>query len=267
MSGGPAPAPNAPPPAASGGTYYAPPSGSLTGAEDYAGAQDAYNKALIRFNSQRQGLLQQYGYGGNIDPTSGMLTNLHVDTSNVHGGLQQLLHNQATEDQNAQYAAQDRGLVGGLANQGASELHYEHGAQSSGLANQLLGNLNDINNGQLDAKSALDQALWQLTHSATTDAISTGDYNPADLTGTDGGGDGGGGGAGAGGNARAVGTPSQIARASMAAKVAAQKAHESAPAVALAARSAGMNAAYHLATRAAAKKTANAYLTNKNKRG
>jgi len=39
-------------------------------------------RALIRFNQQRTGLLQQYGYKGTVDPTTGMMTNLGVDTSN-----------------------------------------------------------------------------------------------------------------------------------------------------------------------------------------
>lgn len=163
--------------------YYAPPPGSAQAGQDYAGANDAYRRALIRFNSQRTGLLRQYGYAGDINPENGMMTNLRVDAGNMHGGLQELLHNQALEDQNAQYAAEDRGLHGGLAHQAESELHYLHGGQSSALAQSLFGNLSGLDSQQLDAKSTLDQALWQLTHSAASDAVTNGDYNPATTDG------------------------------------------------------------------------------------
>lgn len=235
------------------GTYYAPPPGSVQGAEDYSTANLAYQRALARFNQQRTGLLQQYGYKGSIDPKTGLMTNIGVDAGNSYGQLQQLLHSQANEDQQAQYAAEDRGLHGGLANQGEQELSYAHHGQSSALAQSLFGGLSDLNGQQQDAHDTLDQALWQLQHGATTDAIGGGDFNPADLGGTDGG-DGGGAGGGRGTKGRTVGTPSQI---DVASKAAFKKAGgKSTPAAALAARSAGMNAAYGLAKAAAAKKAA-----------
>jgi len=168
---------------ATGGGYYAPPSGAIQGAEDYAGAQDAYRRALVRYNQQRTGLLRQYGYAGDINPESGMVQNLRVDAGNAYGGLQQLLHNQAQEDEQARYGAEDRGLHGGLANQAESELAYAHHGQSSNLANTLLGNLSDLDSQQLDAKGVLDQTLWQLMHSETQNAVDQGDFNPADLSG------------------------------------------------------------------------------------
>jgi hypothetical protein len=175
------------PPTAAGSNpsspYYAPPSGSVDSAEQYAGANDAYKRALIRFNQQRTGLLQQYGYAGDINPENGMMQNLRVDGGNVHGALQELLGQQAGEDQNAEYAAEDRGLHGGLAHQAESALHYAHGGQTGRLAQNLLGGLSGLDSQQLDAHSALDTALWQLQHGATTDAVSNADYNPT-MTGT-----------------------------------------------------------------------------------
>lgn len=252
--------------ATGGGTYYAPPPGTVSSAEDYAGAQNAYNRALIRFNQQRTGLLRQYGYAGTVDPTTGLVTNLHVDAGNAYGGLQQLLHQQNLEDQSAANAVQDRGIFGGLANQAESELAYGHHGQTSQLAQTLLGNLSDLNNQQLDAKDTLDQALWQLQHQATTDAIGSSDFNPADLGGTDGGGgsDTGGGGSSttnprAAKVARMVGTPAQVARASAAAMK--RAGGKSTPAAALAARSAGLNALYGLGARKAPAKKAPAKST------
>lgn len=191
--------PNAPSVSGGSGSYYAPPDEFNSAALNYADAQDAYKRALIRFNAQRGGLLRQYGYAGDIDPTTGMVKNLRVDAGNSYGLLQQLLHNQALEDTSAENAAQERGLVGGLAHQAEGELRYQHHGQSSDLANTLLGNLGDLNSQQLDAKHTLDMALYQLQHQAAQEAINNGEFNPADLTDlTDG--SGGGGGASGGGS-------------------------------------------------------------------
>lgn len=173
-------------PASPTSPYYAPPSGSIAAAEQYAAASDAYKKALARYNQQRTGLLQQYGYQGDIDPVTGMVKNIRVDGGNVHGAFQELLGQQAGEDENALYAAEDRGLHGGLANQAETALKYAHGGQTSQLAQNLLGGLSGLDAQQQDSQSALDEALWQLQHQATTDATDTGDYNPGTVPTDDG---------------------------------------------------------------------------------
>lgn len=166
----------------SGGTYYAPPPGSMGAAEDYTGAQQAYNNALARYNQQRQGLLTQYGYKGTVDPSTGMMTNIGVDTGNATGQLQQLLHSQFNDDQAAEFNAEDRGLSGGLAHQAEGNLRYGHQADDANLANTLQGNLEGIDANQLDSKTTLDQALWQLQQQATNTATDAGNFNPADLS-------------------------------------------------------------------------------------
>jgi hypothetical protein len=227
-------------PQAGNGTYYAPPDGSIQGAESYAMAEKVYQQALARFNQQRTGLLQQNGYAGTINPNTGMVGNIHVDTKSLFGNLQELLHTQALEDENATYGAEDRNLVGGLANQAASELGYEHHGQTTALANTLLNNLSDIDSQQMDAKNALDMALWQLQQQAA----STSPYNPAD-TGS------GPSGVAAGGSSSGQGpTNAQIMR---------QK--NPGGYRQLAAVSAAMNAKYGQHSRG------NAYNNNKNKRG
>lgn len=189
------------------GTYYSPPPEFNDAAEGYTLANSAYQKALARLNAQRLGSLRSAGYLGDVDPTTGMVKNIRVDTGNSFGGLQQLLHGQALEDQNAQYAAEDRGLVGGLAHQGESELHYQHQAQSGNFANQLMSTMAGYDDQQQSAKEALDQALFDLQHQAAQTAVTTGDYNPAGTGDTGGDGSGSGGG---GGNSRAK-TAAQIA--------------------------------------------------------
>lgn len=168
--------------AAPSGTYYAPPPGSTQSAEDYTAANQAYQQALARFNQQRTGLLQQYGYKGTVDPSTGLMTNVGVDTGNVNGNLQQLLGQQDQEDQQAEYGMEDRGIVGGLANQAQTNLRAGHSAQTSGLAQTLLGSLSGLNDQQVTAKQTLDQALWQSQQGATQQAIDAGEYNPADLS-------------------------------------------------------------------------------------
>lgn len=168
--------------AAPPGTYYAPPAGSVQSTEDYTAANQAYQQALARFNQQRTGLLQQYGYKGTVDPSTGLMTNVGVDTGNVNGQLQQLLGQQDQEDQNAEFGMEDRGIVGGLANQAQTNLRSGHSAQTSGLAQQLLGSLSGLNDQQVTAKQTLDQALWQSQQDAAQQAIDAGEYNPADLS-------------------------------------------------------------------------------------
>jgi hypothetical protein len=103
-----------------------------TGANGYAdaslAANTAYKNTLARINQKRSSTLRQAGYLGDIDPTSGMLSNLRVDAYNPYGGLQSMLRGQAGDFQQAQYAAEDRGLHGGLAHKADSELKYQHGA-------------------------------------------------------------------------------------------------------------------------------------------
>lgn len=163
------------------GTYYAPPSGAIQGAEDTAAANQAYQQALARFNQQRTGLLTQYGYKGTVDPTTGLMTNLGVDTSNSTGQLQQLLGQQDAEDNNAEYGAEDRGISGGLANQAQTALRQGHAAQTSDLANTMLGSLSDLNDQQLTAQQTENAQLWQAQQEATQSAISGSQYNPADI--------------------------------------------------------------------------------------
>lgn len=177
---GPAPTGPAPsqqqPQSNSGGTYYAPPDGSIAAAEQYTMAERIYQQALARFNQQRQGLLSQNGYAGDINAKTGMVGNVRVDPNSLYGNLQEMLHNQALEDQNATFGAQDRNLLGGLANQAQSELAYAHHGQTTALANTLLDNLSNIDAQQMDAKNALDMALWQLQQGAANSSPN----NPAD---------------------------------------------------------------------------------------
>lgn len=137
----------------------------IPGAAQYAQeatlANNAYDKALAQINRNRLNTLTQYGYTGTIDPKTGTVTHVGVDTHSMYGGLQQLLHGAASEDMNADMAAQDRGLVGGLAHQGRAEAHYGHQADLTNLGEQLTGSLSDLQDQQQAASETKDNALWQ----------------------------------------------------------------------------------------------------------
>lgn len=141
---------------------------------DYAGADvlahNAYNNALAQINQNRLNTLSSYGYTGSIDPTSGTITGVHVDPNAMHGQLQDLLHQQAVEDMQAHLGNEDRGLVGGLAKQGLSELHFQHGSQDAGIGTSLESALNDLQGQQQSATETRDAALWQAEQAAADQA-------------------------------------------------------------------------------------------------
>lgn len=139
-------------------------------------ANNAYNKALAQINQGRLNTLTNYGYTGTVDPKTGVVGGVRVDPHSIYGQLQQMLHTQASEDQNALYAAEDRGLHGGLANQAQTELRYQHGAQDTTLGNQLQGTLSDYQNQQQQAAEARDNALWQ-AQQAELEAELQAEYN------------------------------------------------------------------------------------------
>lgn len=168
--------------AAIAGTPGVPPA-PIPGVAGYAGAAAlatrAYNNTLAQLNQQRQAALQSYGYLGSIDPTSGTITNVRVDPMNPFGQLQTMLRSQAQEDQTARYASQDRGLVGGLANQQLSDLHYQHGGQSAQLGTTFANQLADFQNQQTGAAYTRDEALWNAEQLAAEQAIQNQDFTPA----------------------------------------------------------------------------------------
>lgn len=124
-------------------------------------ANNAYNNALASINKNRLNTLTQFGYTGHVDPTTGVVTGVGVDPHSTYGALQQMLHGAALEDQSANWSAQSRGLVGGLAHQALSQAHYAHGADLTNLGQQLTGQLDTLQNQQQTAGETRDSALWQ----------------------------------------------------------------------------------------------------------
>jgi len=128
-------------------------------AQSAASATKAYQNTLARLNQQRVGTLQQYGYQGTVDPTSGTITGMHVDPMNQYGNLQSMLRTQAQQSEADKYAAEDRGLIGGLANQAQSADKYNFGQQSAQLGQSLTDAISGYQDQQNQAAYARDQAL------------------------------------------------------------------------------------------------------------
>ena len=243
-------------------TYDTPIPGAF-GSNGYANqtlnANDAYKKTLIRINQRRQDTYRQAGYLADVNPESGVSQNVRVDPYNAYGGLQSMLRNQANDFQQAQYAAEDRGLHGGLAHKYDSELKYQHGAQSAQFGSGLLAAIGGLQDEQNQAAYLRDAALPQGEYDATQQSIADQAFNPGDYSGltypdygTDP--------AAAPPKAQQVAAKvlasaqkrvvaSPVAKASQTAAVRARKAGASSAAAALAARSAGINAKYKLGRR------------------
>lgn len=140
-------------------------------------ATNAYNNALARINQQRMSTLQQYGYGGSVDPTSGTITGVHVDPNNPYGNFQTMLRGAAQQSMQDQMANQERGLHGGLANQALSADKYVFGGQSAQLGSALSDALSGLQDQQDTAGYTRDSALWQAEQAAAEQAIAQGQFD------------------------------------------------------------------------------------------
>jgi hypothetical protein len=148
-------------------------------------AKLAYQRALARINQRRNQTLRQAGYLGDIDPESGTIQNLRVDPLNQYGGLQSMLRGQAQRGEQMRFAAQERGLHGGLAHKGESELSYESGREAAEFGQGLTGALGGLQDEQSQAKEAQDAALYEAQLEDARNAIQDQNFNPADFTGLD----------------------------------------------------------------------------------
>lgn len=155
-----------------------------------ATANAAYQQALASINNQRQQALQSFGYTGQIDPTTGQLTNMAVDPHNPYGQYQQMLA-QGAGDQRAVLAnSMARGLGsvtgargGGLAAQDLTNAKLAFGANSANLGQSLMGTLGDLTSQQSQAQTDMNNALWNAELASAQNAISNQDFNPADFSG------------------------------------------------------------------------------------
>jgi hypothetical protein len=139
----------------------------------------AYNNTLARINRQRGSTLQQYGYLGDVDPTTGVLANVRVDPNNRFGDFQSLLRSHADQAQQAEFNSQERGLHGGMANKAQSDLKYGFGQDSAHLGQNFANQFTDYQDQQSQAKYDYDKALYEQQLQDAQNAIANGDFNPA----------------------------------------------------------------------------------------
>lgn len=156
------------------------------GANGYAdqslAANTAYKNALARINQKRLSTLRGAGYLGDIDPNSGVLSNLRVDGQNAYGGLQQMLRSQAGDFRSAQDSAEARGVFGGLAHKADTELKYQHGGQAAQFGSDLAGSLGDLQDQQDQAAYSRDGSLASAEQAAAESAIEQQQFNPGDYS-------------------------------------------------------------------------------------
>jgi hypothetical protein len=156
------------------------------GANGYAdqslAANTAYKNTLARINQKRLATLRGAGYVGDIDPSSGVLSNLRVDGTNAYGGLQQMLRSQAGDFRTAQDDAEARGLHGGLAHKADSELKYQHGGQAMTFGQGLTDALGGFQDEQNQAAYSRDGSLAQAEQAAAEAAIQGQQFNPGDYS-------------------------------------------------------------------------------------
>src|SRR5581483_7794411 len=183
-----APAPSAAPSATPGGSPIPLASGDYASAA--ATANEAYQNALASINSQRQQALQSFGYTGTIDPSTGQLTNMQVDSHNPYGQFQQMLGQGAADQQAVLANSASRGLGsvlgargGGLAAQDLSNAKTAFGGNSAALGENLTGTLSDLTDQQTQAHDAMNNALWQAELAAAQNAIQSQAFDPANFSG------------------------------------------------------------------------------------
>jgi hypothetical protein len=180
MAAAPAPAPSASPIPLDTGDY----------ATAAATANAAYQSALSSINGQRQQALQSFGYQGQIDPTTGQLTNMQVDPHNPYGQYQQMLSQGATDQAGVRAGAMSRGLGavtgargGGLAAQDLANAKLAFGGQSAALGENLMSTLGNLSSQQQDAQTTENNALWNAELASAQNAIQQQQFNPADFSG------------------------------------------------------------------------------------
>lgn len=151
-----------------------------------AQASDAFRRAQNDINQRRLGLLTDAGFRARgFDEATGMATDVEVDPTSIYGGFQQMLDQQARASMAAEEEGAGRGFSGGLANQAASRLRYEHGGQSRQFGSALTRALSGLSQDWLGAKNTYNDTLWQAKLDAARMAIDAGQFTPVGAIGDD----------------------------------------------------------------------------------
>lgn len=141
-------------------------------------AKKRYQTRLADINKQRQNILRESGFLADIDPESGLTTNLRTDPYNQYGGFQMLNRTQAMRHDEALGENISRGLGsrGGLGAQNLSNLRFDFGREDAEFGSNLADALWGLTRQQQDEKYAYDRALYEAQLAAAQSAIEAGDY-------------------------------------------------------------------------------------------
>lgn len=141
-------------------------------------AKKRYQTRLADINKQRQQMLRQAGFLADIDPESGLATNLRTDPYNQYGGYQMLNRAQALrhDEMLGQNLARGIGSRGGLGAQALNDLRFDFGKEDADFGANLSDALYAATRQQQEEKYAYDQALYEAQLAAAQSAIDAGDY-------------------------------------------------------------------------------------------
>jgi hypothetical protein len=159
----------------------------IPGGSGYANAallaKTAYQKALVRNNQKTLGAVRTFGYDADVNPDTGMLSNMRVNSNNPAGVYQNMLRGHAQEDQAVREDAVGRGVYGGLAEQGRSNSRWGFAQDRAQLGNAVTNEFDQYGQNMQDAGFQRDQALYRAEWQAAQDARKNELFNTADFSG------------------------------------------------------------------------------------
>lgn len=141
-------------------------------------AKKRYQTRLADINKQRSSTLRQAGFLADIDPETGLTSNMRTDPYNAYGGYQLLNRSQAQrhDEMLGQNVSRGIGSRGGLGAQALTDLRFSFGKEDSDFGSNLTESLGALTRQQQDEKYAFDQALYEAQLAAAQSAIESGDY-------------------------------------------------------------------------------------------
>lgn len=136
-----------------------------------------YKKALARLNQNRQSTMTQYGYAADIDPETGTMKNMRVDSANPFGLYQGRRRNNAQQYMSLRDAASERRLGSrGLGAQGISDARWEWGAADTAMAQALSQTISGYDETQQGAWQAYQNLKFQAELEAARAAAAAASY-------------------------------------------------------------------------------------------
>lgn len=166
-------------------------------------AEAAYQTALQNIAMQQAQAMQSYGFTGDIDQSTGALTNEHIDPNDQYSQVMGLLNSHAANMQALRNGLMGRGLgATGLSAQQQALLKFTQAGETSNLGNQFTQTLNGLYGQQQNALATRNQAftsaeqqalMYQIqqqlfdtapTPGAATTKSTNGAAKPATATGT-----------------------------------------------------------------------------------